>query len=87
MDRGGDGLMIVMKYEHLIDGSVHDEEDIRDVAAENITDDNLEEALDHFDFHWLWRHLNEEGRMILYDKAIETYQEEYFSTIEVEEDE
>lgn len=79
--------MIVMKYEHLIDGSVHDEEDVRDVASENITMDDLEEALDHFDFNWLWRHLNEEGRMILYEKAIEFYQEEYFSTIEVEEDE
>ena len=79
--------MIVMKYEHLIDGSVYDEEDVRDVASENITMDDLEEALDRFDFNWLWRHLNEEGRMILYDKAIEFYQEEYFSTIEVEEDE
>jgi hypothetical protein len=87
MDRGGDGLMIVIKYEHLIDGSVYDEEDVRDVASENITMDDLEEVLDHFDFNWLWRHLNEEGRMILYDKAIEFYQEEYFSTIEVEEDE
>jgi hypothetical protein len=76
-----------MKYEHLIDGSVYDEEDVRDVAAENITNDDLEEALDHFDFNWLWSHLNEEGRMILYDKAVDTYQEEYFSTIEEEEDE
>lgn len=79
--------MIVIKYEHLIDGSVYDEEDVRDVAAENITNDDLEEALDHFDFDWLWRHLNEEGRMILFDKAVDTYQEEYFSTIEEEEDE
>ena len=79
--------MIVMKYEHLIDGSVYDEEDVRDVAAENITTGHLEEAFDHFDFDWLWRHLNEEGQMELFDKAIETYEEEYFSTVEVEEDE
>lgn len=79
--------MIVIKYEHLIDGSEYDEDEVRDVAAEHITYDNLEEALDHFDFHWLWQHLTEEGRMELYDKAIETYEEEYFSPIEVEEDE
>ena len=79
--------MIVTKYEHLIDGSVYDEEEVRDVVAENITKDNLEEALDHFDFDWLWRHLNEEGQMELYDKAIEIYQEEYFCTVEEEEDE
>jgi hypothetical protein len=79
--------MIVTKYEHLVDGSIHEEEDVRDVAAENITMDDLEEVLDQFNFNWLWRHLNEEGRMILYDKAIEFYQEEYFSTIEVEEEE
>ena len=79
--------MIVTKYEHLIDGSVYDEEDVRDVAAENITMDNLEEALDHFDFHWIWKNLNEEAQIELFDKAIETYEEEYFSTIEEEEDE
>lgn len=79
--------MIVTKHEHLIDGSVYDEEDIREVAAESITMDDLEEALGHFDFHWLWRHLNEEGQAILWEKACETYQEEYFSTIEVEEEE
>ena len=79
--------MIVTKYEHLIDGSEYDEEDVRDVAAENITNDNLEEALDHFDFHWLLRHLDEEGQIELFDKAVDIYQEEYFSTIEVEEDE
>ena len=79
--------MIVTKYEHLVDGSIYEEEDVRDVAAENITIDDLEEAFDHFDFNWLWRHLNEEGRMILHEKAIEIYEEEYFSTIEVEEEE
>ena len=79
--------MIVTKYEHLIDGSIYDEEEVRDVIAENITTDHLEEAFDHFDFDWLWRHLDEEGRMELFDKAIETYEEEYFSTVEVEEDE
>ena len=79
--------MIVTKYEHLVDGSIYDEEDVRDVAAENITMDNLEEAFDDFNFEWLWRHLDEEGRMALYDKAIDAYEEEYFCTIEVEEDE
>ena len=79
--------MIVIKHEHLIDGSVYDEEDVRDVVEENITMDALEEALDHFDFGWLWRHLNEEGRMILWEKAGDIYQEEYFSTIEAEEEE
>lgn len=79
--------MIVIKYEHLVDGSTYNEEDVRDVAAENVTNDDLEEALDHFDFNWLWRHLNEEGQIILLDKAIDIYQEEYFSTIEVEEEE
>lgn len=78
--------MIVTKYEHLVDGSVYDEEEIRDVAAENITNDDLECALDFFDFDWLWRHLNEEGRMALYDKAIDIYEEEYFSTIEEDEE-
>jgi hypothetical protein len=78
---------MVEKYEHLIDGSEYDEEDVRDVAAENITSDNLEEALDHFDFYWLWRHLTEEGQEELYDKAIDNYLDEYFSIIEVEEDE
>ena len=78
--------MIVTKYEHLIDGSIYDEEEVRDVVAENITMDHLEEAFDHFDFHWLWKHLNEEGQMELFDKAIETYEEEYFSTIEEEEE-
>lgn len=79
--------MIVTKYEHLVDGSVYDEEDVREVAAENITMDNLEEAFDHFDFDWLWRHLNEEGRMLLFDKAVDIYEEEFFSTIEEEEGE
>lgn len=79
--------MITIKYEYLRDGSVYNEEDVRDVAAENITYDNLEEALDYFDFYWLWRNLTEEGRMELYNKAINIYQEENFSSIEVEEDE
>ena len=79
--------MIVTKYEHLVDGTEYDEEDVRDVAAESITNDDLENALDFFDFHWLWKHLTEEGQMELYDKAIEIYQEEYFSEVEVEEDE
>lgn len=79
--------MIVTKYEHLIDGSIYDEEEVSDVVAENITNDHLEEALDHFDFHWLWKHLNEEGQMELFDKASEIYKEEYFYTVEVEEDE
>ena len=79
--------MIVRKYEHLRDGSIYDEEDVREVAEENITYDDLEEALDDFDFHWLWRNLTEEGRNELYDKAINIYQEEKFSSIEVEEDE
>lgn len=79
--------MIVTKHEHLIDGSVYDEEDVRDVVEEHITMDDLEEALGHFDFGWLWRHLNEEGRIILWEKAGDIYQEEYFSTIEVEEEE
>ena len=78
--------MIVTKYEHLIDGSVYDEEEVRDVAAENITMDDLECVLDFFDFHWLWKHLNEEGQTELFDKAIEIYEEEYFSTIEEEEE-
>ena len=79
--------MIVTKYEHLIDGSIYDEEDVRDVAAENVTNDDLENALDFFDFHWLWQHLNEDGKMELYDKAINIYQEEYFCTVEEEGDE
>lgn len=79
--------MIVTKYEHLVDGSIYDEDEVRDVAAENITNDDLECALDFFDFEWLLRHLNEEGQMALYDKAVEIYEEEYFSSIEVEEEE
>ena len=79
--------MITRKYEHLIDGSEYDEDEVRDVAAEHVTYDDLEEALDYFDFHWLWQHLTEEGRNELYDKAINIYQEENFSSIEVEEDE
>ena len=78
--------MIVTKWEHLVDGSEYDEEDVRDVAAENITMDDLENALDFFDFHWLWKHLDEEGQMELYDKAIKIYEEEYFSAIEAEEE-
>ena len=79
--------MIITKYEHLVDGSIYDEEDVRDVAAENITNDDLECALGFFDFEWLLHHLNEEGQMAIYDKAIEIYEEENFSTIEIEEEE
>ena len=79
--------MTVTKYEHDKDGSEYNEEDIIDVARENITLDDLETAFTYFCFEWLLQHLTDCGQTDLYNKALEIYLEEHFSAIEVEEDE
>ena len=74
------------KYERDWDSSIFDEDEIEDAIAEeiNANEEVLEEAMDYFIFEWVFRHLDEEAQMAIYEKAREIVLADYFT--EVDED-
>ena len=79
------------KYMHLIDNEEYDEDEVRDVIMDNLDDDNLIEVLNDrietYGLRWLLSRLDERTLDELVEPAIENYFENYFSTIESEEEE
>lgn len=83
--------MIVIKYEHLIDGSLYDtEEECLDVATEHVDEEEIWEALrEDFTIYDILKAVmngNEEMYLQAYDKARALYVQDYFMEVEVEED-
>ncbi len=77
------------KYERDWDSTIFDEDEIEDAIAEEINDneDIIEEAMDYFSLEWLFRHLDEEAQMMIYDKAREIVLDEYFTEVDDDEEE
>lgn len=83
--------MIVQKYEHVIDGSLYDsEEECFDIAAEQIDEEQIWEALREdftiYDILTAVLHGDEEMYFRACNKAENWYVDEYFMKVEVEED-
>ena len=81
----------MLKYEHNIDGSLYDtEEECLDVAAEHVDEEQIWEALrEDFSIYDILKavlHGNEEMYLQAYEKAKGWYVEQYFTKVEVEED-
>ena len=74
-----------MRYERDMDSEIFDEEDIYDAVDEMIDDDIMEEAARDFDFRTIFKHLDEEMQMMIWDKARRMVLEEEF--VELDEDE
>lgn len=77
------------KYERDWDSTIFDEDEIEDAISEEINDneDIIEEALGYFSPEWLFKHLDEEAQMMIYDKAREIVLEEYFTEVDDDEEE
>ena len=75
------------KYERDWDSEIFDEDEIEDAIAEEIddNDDIIKEAMYCFPLEWIFKHLDAEAQMEIYDKAREIALGRYF--IEVDDDE
>ena len=71
-----------MLYEWEIDGSVVSEDRMHEIAAEEVNNDNLWDALrckvDEHGFDWLWRNLDDDVRLEIFDAAVADYCAVYF---------
>ena len=74
------------KYMREYDGEIFTEEEIWDVISECVEGEEIEDAMQDFDFWFIWNHLDETARDIIYEKAREIALDRYFTEIE-EEDE
>jgi hypothetical protein len=75
-----------MRYEREMDSEIFDEDEVMDAVDEMIEDEDMEEAAKEFDFRTIWKHLDEEMRMMLWDRAREMVLEEQFMELEEEEE-
>lgn len=73
-----------MKYKYDYDEELYDEDTVWDKAAELVEDNDLEDELAHYSFNWIWKHLDEEAQLEIWEAAVGTIVDEYF--VEVEED-
>ena len=76
-----------MRYERDMDSEIFDEDDIYEAVDEMIDDDIMEEAARNFDFRTIFKHLDEEMRMMIWDEARRMVLEEEFVELDDEEDE
>lgn len=76
-----------MKYVRDYDCEEFDEDSVWDAVEEGITDDELEEVMKDYSFFTIWKHLDDEFKMEIWDKAREIVMEEHFTEVEDEEDE
>jgi hypothetical protein len=75
-----------MRYEREMDSEIFDEDEVMDAVDEMIEDEDMEEAAKEFDFRTIWKHLDEEMRMMIWDRAREMVLEEQFMELEEEEE-
>ena len=61
------------------------EEELNDAIAEEVTYDDLEEAMKSFDFMFIWNRMGDEARELIMDEAMNMVRMERF--YEVDEDE
>ena len=76
-----------MKYVRDYDCEEFDEDSVWDAVEEGITDDELEEIMKDYSFLTIWKHLDEEFKMEIWDMARSLVMAEHFSEVEDEEDE
>jgi hypothetical protein len=62
------------------------EEELYDAVAEEVTYDDLEEAMKSFDFMFIWNRMGDEARELIMDEAITMVRMERFYEVD-EEDE
>ena len=74
-----------MKYIRDFDSEEFDENSVWDAVEELIYDDDLAEAMKDFSFLTIWNHLDEEFKLMVYDKARKIVKEERF--VEIDKDE
>ena len=63
------------------------EEELYDAVVEEVTYDDLEEAMKSFDFMFIWNRMGDEARELIMDEAINMVKMERFFEVEEEEDE
>ena len=63
------------------------EEELYDAIAEEVTYDDLEEAMKSFDFMFIWNRMGNEARELIMDEAINMVRMERFYEVDEEEDE
>lgn len=80
-----------MKYVHLLDDEIYEENDLAMVAFENVDDDDLAKAFDSLlverGFDWIWERLDDYIKEEIFDYAVEAYIEDYFREIDEEDEE
>ena len=75
-----------MRYEREMDSEIFDEDEVMDAVDEMIEDEDMEEAAKEFDFRTIWKHLDEEIHMMIWDRARQMVLEEQFMELEEEEE-
>lgn len=76
-----------MRYEREMDSEIFDEDEVLEAVDEMIEEEDLEEAMSHFDFLAIFDHLDEEMRLMIWEQARQTILEEDFMELEDEEEE
>ena len=62
------------------------EEELSDAIAEEVTYDDLEEAMKSFDFMFIWNRMGDEARELIMDEAINMVRMERFYEVDDEEE-
>lgn len=75
-----------MKYICDFDNEIYDEDEVYDVIAENMETHDLIDALEEVSLHYLFNHLDEEAKELVYDIAYRRMFRDNFTEVE-EEDE
>lgn len=80
-----------MKYVHLFDDEIYEENDLVMVAFDNVDDDDLAKAFnDLFEergFDWIWERLGDYIKEEIFNYAVEAYIEDYFRENDEEDEE
>ena len=63
------------------------EEELYDAIAEEVTYDDLEEAMKSFDFMFIWNRMGDEARELIMDEAMNMVRMERFYEVDEEDDE
>lgn len=61
------------------------EEELYDAIAEEVTYDDLEEAMKSFDFMFIWNRMGDEARELIMDEAMNMVRMERFYEVDDEE--
>ena len=63
------------------------EEELYEAVIDEVTFDDLEEAMKSFDFMFIWNRMGDEARELIMDEAINMVRMERFFEVEEEDDE